>query len=193
MIVLSVTTRPSGEALVFIGLLVQAFAVYWLWQDWQFSQWQHTDWRKYHQQTETQTLATLATLWDKFEGAAAAGVDWESQTAGELDNLVKLFPALGDGDELKKRKINAITQRYGVGPDDKELREIRGRIGHLAVIRRGVADYRTFTRKKTFGAAVKAILLGFLLQIIGSWPTSWTVSVTTLDEPAAKEAPPQPK
>ncbi len=169
-----VYTLPTGETLVFVGLLLQAAAVFWIWRDWQMSQYQHPDWRKAHRESESATIEAIVGFWSKFGGKKSEeSIDWHTADSEFLENMSKEFPASGDGDELIRRKVDALTPRYGIGPSIDELQKVRRHIEHLALIRRGVPDYRTFIRKKTFGTALRLMLAGFVFQLIGSWPTQW--------------------
>ena len=173
-----VTSFPSGEAFAFVGIAAQALAIVWIWRDWQMSQYQQADWRKKHRQSEGQTLKSLRILWSKFGGPATAGeIDWDNLGSDQLEDIGKEFPAHGNDDVLRKRKVDALTTRYGIGPSDDELKNIRKHLELLAIIRRGVADYRTFIRKQTFQTALQLMLLGFVLQLIGSWPSKWLVQI----------------
>lgn len=170
----NVYTLPTGETLVFVGLLLQAAAVFWIWRDWQMSQYQHPDWRKAHRESESATIEAIVGFWSKFGGKKSEeSIDWHAADSEFLENMSKEFPASGDGDELIRRKVDALTPRYGIGPSIDELQKVRRHIEHLALIRRGVPDYRTFVRKKTFGTALRLMLAGFVFQLIGSWPTQW--------------------
>lgn len=185
-----VQTLPSREAIVFLGTAAQAIAVFWVWKDWQMSQYQYADWRRVHKSSETQTLSNISKVWSKFGGHASVGkVDWEAIASDELENIAKEFPASSDDEELKKRKIAALTPRYGVGPSDSELTQLRQQIEYLAVHRRGVPDYRSFVRRKTFRTALNWMLVGFALQLLGSWPLQWTVQVNRAAAVVGKASP----
>ena len=181
----AITTLPSSELLVFLGLLTQAAAVFWLWRDWQLSQYQHADWRRDHGRTETETLRVLNEKWLKFAGGNSPAMDWDNISAAELEELGKIFPASDDTEPQKNRKVDLITRRFGVGPSDNDLTTIRAQLDHLALLQRGVADYRTFVRRKTFGTALKLILIGFGLQLVGSIPSRIIVQIETPDQPSA--------
>jgi hypothetical protein len=143
---------PTKEAIVFVGTALQTAAVVWIWRDWLMSQYQHADWKREHRQSETQTIKNLRERWGLF---------------------AKQFPTSRDDDVLKKRKIEAITQRYGVGPNDGQLVRMRKDLEYLTVIRRGVADYRTLIRRRTFHTALTLLLIGYLMQLWASWPEHW--------------------
>ena len=89
--------------------------------------------------------------------------------------MCKSFPAAGDDDFLKKRKIEVLTPLYGIGPSDTDLFKIGAQLSHLALLRRGVSDYRSFVRKRTFQTALILIFLGHILQLMGTWPSRWFV------------------
>ena len=172
----------SREAIVFIGIALQAIAIVWIWRDWT-SQYQHGDWRKAHRQSESVTLSTISALWGKFGGPSTSEhISWDNIGAVELERISKGFPASGDDETLSKRKIDLLTSLYGIGPSDAELVKIRGELEYLALLRRGVADYRTFIRKKTFRTALIVMLVGLVLQLAGSWPSQWIVVVEHLVE-----------
>lgn len=169
---------PSAEAVAFIGVAIQAAAIVWIWHDWNMSQYKYEDWRKRHRQSESETLDNLAALWAKFGGSGSvAPIDWDSASSAELQDVAKGFPVGSDDDALKGRKVAYLTQHYGVGPSDADFVRIRDQLDHLALLRRGVADYRTFVRKKTFQTALRMMLVGFTLQLLGTWPSRWLVAV----------------
>lgn len=171
---------PTGEALVFLGVILQAAAVLWVWRDWRMSQYLHADWKKAHRQSESETLTKIARIWANFGGPASCSpIDWDKLGSSDLENMSKEFPASGDDETLKKRKIDALTPRYGIGPSDAELLSLRGQIEYLALLRRGVADYRTFTRRNAFETALMLMLAGFTFQLVGSWPSRWFISLET--------------
>jgi hypothetical protein len=175
-----ITNLPSGEALAFLGIAAQALAIVWIWRDWQMSQYLHSHWKKKHNQTESQTLKSLDSLWAKFGGpATSTSIDWDSIGGAELDDIAKEFPTNGDDDALKQRKISALTPRYGIGPSDIDLFNISAQLKQLAILRRGVADYSTFIRKKTFQTALILMLIGFALQLLGAWPSRWLIQIET--------------
>lgn len=169
---------PSRETIVFIGIALQAIAIVWIWRDWTMSQYHHADWRKAHRQSESETLSSLSALWAKFGGPSTAETtSWDSISSLELERMSKGFPAFLDDEALKKRKIDLLTPLYGIGPSDAELVKIRNELEYLALLRRGVADYRTFIRRKTFRTALGLMLIGLVLQLAGSWPSRWIVTV----------------
>jgi hypothetical protein len=177
----------SWEAVTFLGVAAQAAAIVWLWRDWKMSQFQHKEWRNEHRQSEGDTLKKLAALWVKFGGpSTAAAIDWDNVGSAELDLMSKAFPAHGDDESLKKRKLEVLTPLYGIGPSDADLVKMRRQLEHLALLRRGIADYRTFIRKRTFQTALNLMLVGFALQLLGSWPSRWFVPV---EEPSAMKRP----
>jgi len=177
------THLPSREAIVFIGIVLQVVAIAWIWRDWKMSQYQHGDWRKAHRQSESETLSSLSALWAKFGGPSTSEtISLGSISSTELERISKCFPASADDDALKKRKIDLLTSLYGIGPSDTELEKIRMELDYLALLRRGVADYRTFIRKKTFRTALSLIFVGYVLQLVGSWPSQWIVTVEPTTE-----------
>jgi hypothetical protein len=120
---------PTKEAIVFVGTALQTAAVVWIWRDWLMSQYQHADWKREHRQSETQTIKNLRERWGLFGGRPSAEpIDWDNIGVPELEDIAKQFPTSRDDDVLKKRKIEAITQRYGVGPNDGQLVRICVRI-----------------------------------------------------------------
>ena len=176
----------SWKAVAFVGIGLQAAAVGWIYLDWKMSQYQHADWRKKHRQSEAETLRSIAALWAKFGGPAEAPpIVWDNVGASELEDVSKMFPTNGDDDTLKARKIGLLTIRYGIGPSDADFVKIRGQMDHLALLRRGVADYRTFLRRKTFQTALNLMILGFALQLLSAWPSHWFNEVE--NQPATKD------
>lgn len=168
----------SAEAVAFVGLAIQAAAIAWFWLDWNMSQYKYDDWRKRHRRSESKTLDEISALWAKFGGfGLASPIDWGNVSSAEIDDIAKAFPASGDEDELKKRKTEYVTQHYGIGPSDGDLMRMRSQLEYLALLRRGVADYRTFVRKRTFQTALCLMLAGFALQLWGTWPSRWLVAV----------------
>ena len=175
---------PSSEAVAFIGIAIQAVAIAWIWLDWNMSQYKYDDWRKQHRQSESETLNQLTASWTKFGGSGSEPpIDWDTASSTEIQDIAKGFPIGGDDDALRGRKIAYLTQRYGIGPSDADLVRIRGLLNHLALLRRGVADYRTFVRKKTFQTALSLMLVGFALQLIGTWPSRWFMPVERSSAP----------
>ena len=180
MIFLETTNFPSGEAIVFLGLLSQGAAIIWIWQDWQFSQYNNADWRKEHRQSETKTLATIDATWRKFSGGTEAEpIDWDEVSSAEAETIAKIFPLSDDDEALCKRKIETISTLYGVGPSDMELKKLRAEMDYLVLLRRGVADYKTFVRRKTIRTALALLLAGSALQMLGSYPSRWTKEIAT--------------
>lgn len=178
MVQTEISYLPSGEAIAFLGIAAQAAAVVWVWRDWKMSQFQHGDWRKAHSQSESETLKRIDGLWMKFGGPASAGaIDWDNIGSSEIEDISKVFPAEGDEEALKKRKIDVLTPRHGIGPSDADYVKIRSHLEHLALLRRGIADYRNFIRRKTFQTALRLILIGFALQLVGSLPSRWLIAV----------------
>jgi hypothetical protein len=178
----------TKEAVAFVGIVAQAIAIIWVCIDWKLSQYQHSDWRKAHRQSETKTICNIEGLWSRFGGPASSPkINWLLVDSAELEDLVKEFPERSDDDVLKSRKIEALTPRFGIGPSDDDLIRLRGQIAHLALLRRGVPEYRAFVRRRAFQKAVMVMMAGFLLQAFGSWPAKWIETsipaVTASQEP----------
>ena len=165
---------PTGEALVLCGILIQTAAVFWAWKDWKYSQLALSEWRKRHRASEANNVKAIQAIWNKFGGKPLAPhPNFKEIQSTELDDLAKIFPLSGDDNELLKRKTIAIEGRFGIGPNANDLTSAAALIADLAVHRRGVSEFRLFTRQKTIERSFKMVLAGAALQILGSWPQQW--------------------
>ena len=172
-------TLLTGQAITTIGLLLDIGAIGWLALDWRYSRYDYKDWRKLHQSYEAELIKKLQSVWSNFGTMSPdRSPDWKDISQEELDALIHLFPKQGEAESSKERRLAAVTDRFGVGPNDDELYEIRNLMDSLSFALKGWRAYRDRVRGETIKWAFGILILGLLLQVIGSWPDQWWVATS---------------
>ncbi|MEM8975211.1 MAG: hypothetical protein AAGD43_24380 [Pseudomonadota bacterium] len=166
----------TSKTLNFFGIIIDIIALGWLARDWTYSRYDYNSWKREHRDFRAGVMNDLTKLWSKFHGPAEDPMpQWKELKVDDIEDLIGRFPESSDAESSKKRRIEAITKNFGVGPSDDELFEIRKHLLKLLPTLDGVAAFRDRRRQETFRLAFGLLLIGLLMQAIGSWPEPWSV------------------